>query len=290
MGRAKRFSRRSLIVLTLSLAVVTGGRWLFGSTSVVGPQDFRVKTDNVPQATIAGRVFRAQVRSPRGTMIVCHGWHNSKEYCYGYDWVCKDPGWNMVCFDFREHGQSTHTRHLSSLGYHEIWDVKAVVDYCESQHLEKPYVIYGTSMGGSIGLRWAARDPRIVGVFACSPYRNALLASQRFIDWQLHLPTWVPTPFLVHPGFAWMLSRVDLPMDLRAGGRTDLRLTILAGQYDIFAAPDQRRILAACPSPPELKKLYIIPGYGHRWLFSWKGDRSIPSHDQLLKDFLASCE
>ena len=87
-----------------------------------------------------------------------------------------------------------------------------------------------------------------------------------------------------------MLNRVDLKTDLRAGHRTDLRLTILSGEHDIFPVWDHNRILAACASPPEMKHLYILPNYGHRWLFSWKGDGKIPPHDQLLKDFLNACE
>jgi pimeloyl-ACP methyl ester carboxylesterase len=288
-------ARRVLAILIIGAAMFVGtGRWLLGAPAPRAPRaprDFRVKTDNAPQAEIAGRVFYASTRTgaARGTMIVCHGWHTSKEAGYGYNWVCRDPAWNMICFDFREHGQSTHTRHLSSLGYHEIWDVKAVVDYCEQQGLEKPYVIYGTSMGASVGLRWAARDDRIAGVFACSPFRNALRGSQQFIDDRLHAP--LPTPFLLDRGFAMMLDQVDLPQALISSKRaTPLRLTILCGERDIFPPSDQRQTLAACKSPRDMKHLYVLPGLGHRWLWSWKGNPSIPSHDKLLTDFLNACE
>ena len=172
MGTASKRICWALTALLAVAAIAGGAKWLRASSHPRPPRDFWVKTSNTPQATIAGRVFYAQTRNVHGTMIVCHGWHNAKEYCYGYDWVCRDPGWNMVCFDFREHGHSTRTRHLSSLGYHEIWDVRAVVDYCEQQGLEKPYVIYGTSMGASVGLREAASDSRIAGVFACSPLQT----------------------------------------------------------------------------------------------------------------------
>src|SRR5215218_7845690 len=142
-----------------------------------GPyESFRVKTDNVPQAEIAGWVLPAAGHA-KGTMFLLHGWNNDKERVVGWEWVRDRLDWNVVMFDFREHGESTLTSHLSSLGYHEIWDVKAVVDYAERKGLAKPYVIYGRSLGGATGLRWASMDPRISAVFAVSPYKNAYLAS-----------------------------------------------------------------------------------------------------------------
>src|SRR5205085_10662174 len=102
-----------------------------------------------------------------------------------------------------------------------------------------------SSMGGSVGMRWASQDPRIVGVFACSPYENALLATKEFIDWKLHLP--LPSPFKLHRGFARMLNQVDLPHAVAQ--RDDMRLYILAGENDCFPPTEQRQIFDASQSP-----------------------------------------
>jgi pimeloyl-ACP methyl ester carboxylesterase len=276
--------RRAVVGLLLVGVVLTGARWLRAGARPRTTQDFWVTTRNTPQATIAGHVIYSQAGTARGTMIVCHGWHNSKEYCYGYDWVCKDPGWNMVCFDFREHGQSTHTRHLSSLGYHEIWDVKAVVDYAEQQGLAKPYAIYGVSMGASTGVRWASQDARIKGVLALSPYRSGLDACELFLWRKFHL---VFDSTDLHAGLKAMLSAVNLPTDIAA--RNDLRLWILCGEHDWWPVSHEQSILDGSPSPPSFKKLFVIPGGNHGNLWAWKGNRAIPAHDQIVRDFLKAC-
>ncbi|CAN5514372.1 hypothetical protein BH09PLA1_BH09PLA1_07170 [soil metagenome] len=241
---------------------------------------FSVATENIPQAQIDGVVLPA-AGDPRGTVFLCHGFSRRKEDLYGWDWIRRELGWNLVAFDFREHGESTRTLHLTTLGYHEIWDVKAVVDHAEKTGLAKPYVIYGSSMGASVGLRWAARDPRISGVIAVSPYRNALGAAQMFFHERLHLN--------LAPQGAWteMLRAVDLPRDLRQ--RNDLRIWILCGQFDIFREPDQRAILAGSKSPANLKKLFVIPGGRHSNLWRWQGNDRVPSHDRIVREFLAEC-
>jgi pimeloyl-ACP methyl ester carboxylesterase len=244
---------------------------------------FNIRTDNTPRATIAGVVLPARGR-PRGTLFLCHGYGRSKETYYGWEWIRRELRWNLVLFDFREHGQSTHSPHLCTLGYHEIWDVKAVVDFAQERGLEGPYAIYGGSLGASIGLRWAARDPRIAGVLAVSPYRNGLVATRQFLrastGWDLQ-------PFNVHPGFRRILSVVDLPTDLSS--RTDLQIWIMCGQHDIFPESDQRAILAGSPAPASMKRLFVIPGGGHNNLWSWRGDARVPSHDQIIRDFLREC-
>lgn len=241
---------------------------------------FSVATDNIPRAQIAGVVLPAAGKA-KGTVILCHGFSGRKENLYGWNWIRRDLGWNLVAFDFREHGQSTHTFHLTTLGYHEIWDVKAVIDHAEQMGLARPYVIYGGSMGASVGLRWAARDPRISGVIAVSPYRNALGAAQQFFQQHLHLN------LAERGGWSDMLNTVDLPKDLSQ--RNDLRIWILCGEFDSFREADQRAILAGSTSPAAMKKLFVIPGGNHGNLWCWKGNDRVPSHDRIVRDFLAEC-
>ena len=52
-----------------------------------GPyESFRIKTDNVPQAEIAGWVLPASGQA-NGTMFLLHGWNNDKERVVGWEWV-----------------------------------------------------------------------------------------------------------------------------------------------------------------------------------------------------------
>ena len=179
-----------------------------------GPyQSFRIKTDNIPQAEIDGWVLPAS--HPRGTVFVLHGYNMNKDHMVGWEWMRDREHWNVVMFDFRQHGHSTRNVRLCTLGYYEIWDVKAAVDHAQSLHLAKPYVIYGTSMGAAVGLRWAGMDPRISGVLAVSPYKNAYVASQELPASRFHIDI-LPSPFALSPGFRNMLEQVDIPQAVQA--------------------------------------------------------------------------
>jgi pimeloyl-ACP methyl ester carboxylesterase len=193
-------------------------------------------------------------------------------------------GWNIVVFDFREHGQSSHSPMVCTLGFHEIWDVKAVIDHAQRQGLSEPYAVMGYSLGGSVGMRWAAQDPRIKGVLAVSPFRNGLVGARQF------LRAWVgfsPMKTEANKNFIKMLEIVDLPSDVSR--RRDMRLWIMVGQHDIFPESDQRAILAASPAPAPFKRLFVIPHARHSRLWAWQGDASVPSHDQIIREFLNEC-
>src|SRR4051812_24512912 len=242
------------------------------------PEAFTVLTSNEPQARIAGVLIRASGRS-KGTVIACHGIGDKKETLLPYRWIAEREGWNLVLFDFRGHGESTRSlTQLPTLGYHEIWDVKAVVDWAEQQKLARPYAIWGVSMGASIGLRWAAQDRRIVGVLAQSPYRNAWDAVQQF---QLHgVPLGPIGPLLLHGGLEAMLREVDLPKAVSR--RDDLLLWITVGSRDWFPVSDEQEILDASPAPAGLKRLEVAEGFGQGETWVWK------RNDPLICEFLAA--
>lgn len=242
---------------------------------------FMVPTENTPQAQIAGVVMPAS-RNARGTVFLLHGFSRRKEDLYGWNWIRRDLNWNLVAIDFREHGQSSRTFNLTTLGYHEMYDVKAAIDHAEKLGLAKPYVIYGSSMGAATGLRWAANDPRISGVIAVSPYRNGYAAAENFFKQRLHLNV------DLQGGWSDIVRQVDLPTDLAQ--RDDLRITILCGQFDIFREADQREILKGSRSPARMKKLFIIPGGYHSNLWRWQGNDRVPSHDRIVREFLRECK
>jgi pimeloyl-ACP methyl ester carboxylesterase len=241
-------------------------------------ESFRVATPNIPRADIAASCWRAPAGKARGTVFMCHGFGRSMWDFRGYRWVTDQEHFNVVRFDFRGHGQSAPGLHLPTLGYYEIYDLKAVIDWAESQGLEKPYVCYGHSMGAAIALRWAGQDPRIQGVLAQSPFRNAESATHQFRpgDVRVRLASGV----LVHGGLRRMLRTVDIPTAVAK--RHDLMLWLTLGERDYFPQSDQRAILAASPSPPELKKFIVIPKTAHGGQWKWSGN------DPLIHSFLSA--
>jgi hypothetical protein len=240
-------------------------------------EPFRVKTDNVPQAQIAGTLWRAQGEGkPRGTLFMAHGFHRSMWDFRGYTWIAEQERFNVVRFDFREHGKSSHSLRVPTLGYYEVYDLKAVIDWAEANHLEKPYLCYGHSMGAAISLRWAGEDRRISGVLAQSPFRNALDATTKFRSNDTRLQ--LANKLLVHGGLKRMLQEVDIPTAVAK--RDDLLLWLTCGDSDYFPEADQRAILAASASPESMKRFELIPNMGHGGQWRWSGN------DPLIRAFL----
>jgi pimeloyl-ACP methyl ester carboxylesterase len=238
---------------------------------------FHVKTTNLPQAELALRLWRARSNS-QGTLIMCHGFGRSMEDFLWYGWIRDRLGWNVIRFDFREHGESSHEVFgLPTLGYFEIYDVKAIIDWAEEENLPKPYVCYGHSMGAAIALRWAGQDRRISGVLGQSPFKSALDATTKFRpdDYRVQFARGV----LVRSGFEQMLNEVDICKAVAQ--RDDLLLWLSSTRQDWFGEADQREILRASASPDELKRFVAIPVeyHGDQWM--WKGN------DRFIEDFLA---
>jgi hypothetical protein len=39
-----------------------------------------------------------------------------------------------------------------------------------------------------------------------------------------------------------------------------------------------------------MKHLFVIPGGYHYNLWSWRGNKTVPAHDRILRDFLDECQ
>src|SRR5258706_13259622 len=237
------------VVALAMMLPLTGSRFAYATAR----EDFRVRTEGQPQAEIAGFVLHAGLL-PKGTIFFAHGWGCDKGIMFDcYNRVPQEYGWNAVFFDFRQHGESSKSspvgaKFFTTLGYFEVWDYKAVVDWAERKGLAKPYVCLGASMGAAISLRFAGQDSRIRAVFAESPYRTGLDAEQVF-----HFPD-----FGEHRA---MIDKVDLR--LSAAQRSDLQIYILAGEDDWFPAAQHREIIDASRAPDSYKHFIVVRGEGN---------------------------
>jgi uncharacterized protein len=77
-------------------------------------------------------------------------------------------GYGVLAWDFRAHGKSDGE--YSSLGYYEVLDVKAALDYALAQPGVKHVGGWGGSMGAVTMIRAAAQYPQIEAVVADSPF------------------------------------------------------------------------------------------------------------------------
>ena len=77
-------------------------------------------------------------------------------------------GNNVLLFDWRSRGQSDVAQH--SLAYYELRDAEAAVAYAFKRIPEAQLGLMSFSMGASVALLLAAREPRVAAVAADSPF------------------------------------------------------------------------------------------------------------------------
>lgn len=102
-----------------------------------------------------------------GTVIlVAHGYGDTRaEHFHA---LFASHGYGVVSWDFRAHGASEGD--FSSLGYYEIRDAKAALDFALSQPGVEQVGAWGGSMGAVTMIRAAAEYPEIEALVADSPF------------------------------------------------------------------------------------------------------------------------
>lgn len=116
-------------------------------------------------------ISEIEVDSPKGVVIYLSGIQQpSVTYFYGHSKWLKERDFASILLEVRGHGQSEGNR--VALGYEEVADVQAVVDYIKAQekYSEAPIILHGVSMGGAIAINAFGQIPEIDGLIAMSAY------------------------------------------------------------------------------------------------------------------------
>jgi len=119
--------------------------------------------------TLVGWTARADLdTAPSGTFIILHGVGARKEPMpHSMSWATSH-GFDAACFDSRGHGESGGA--YVTYGAHESKDVSSIINVLQDEGFAAPYFIWGTSMGGAIGLLATAQDHRIAGAIIESTF------------------------------------------------------------------------------------------------------------------------
>ena len=154
------------------------------SVAVIEPGNYQMTYRVVVHENQAGRKRKRLVlewedakeeASParsHGTVMVLHGYRDSKEDSLHWALALAEAGYRAVVVDFRGHGRSTGK--VISYGAFEATDLVQVVDELEQRDLFQGKIgVMGTSYGGSVGLLLAAKDPRVATVVSLEPYSSA---------------------------------------------------------------------------------------------------------------------
>lgn len=110
---------------------------------------------------------------PRAVVIYVSGiMQPSVTYFYGHARMMQKEQIASFLLELRAHGNSTGNR--LGLGYTEVEDVRALVDYISSQPAYEglPIILQGVSMGGAVVLNAFGELPEVDGVIAMSAYAS----------------------------------------------------------------------------------------------------------------------
>jgi uncharacterized protein len=162
-------------------------------------------------------------------------------------------GFNLLYFDFRNHGKSGGN--VSSLGKLESEDLKAAIDFLKNQKPKQSEKIgvYGISMGATIVILTAAEDKRIDAVVADSPFSSFSDIVVRYAKLFYGIPKYplVPITFLftkLRLGFdpneisaINVVSKIAPRPIFFIHGESDERIPIAEGKklYDIAGEPKE---------------------------------------------------
>lgn len=114
-----------------------------------------------------------QADAPKGVVIYLTGiMQPSITYFYSHAAWMQQNGYASFLLEVRSHGNSTGK--LIGLGYTEVADVQAIVEYIKGckKYANLPIVIQGASMGGAIAINAFGQIPEIDACIAMSPYTS----------------------------------------------------------------------------------------------------------------------
>src|SRR5207249_3139445 len=103
------------------------------------------------------------------TIILCHGYESSRGELLTLESALQDHQYNVFIFDFAAHGANGG---ISTLGYHEVDEVRAAVDVLAARPDLDPtrLGLWGYNMGAYAALREAENDKRIRALVLDSVY------------------------------------------------------------------------------------------------------------------------
>jgi pimeloyl-ACP methyl ester carboxylesterase len=194
---------------------------------------------------LAGWYIPAAAGGPTGpTVVLAHGYGANKSGMLSYAELLH-PDYNVVIFDFRNHGQSGGSQ--TTLGVLEQNDLEAVIDWLTDAKAPEQIAVLGSSMGGAVALHEAVGDERVDALVLDSTHAtlaNALQARLERQGYPLSLPgAWsILLGSLIRTGQD--VSAVDPVLRIEVYRERPV-LIIVGGQDNAIGATDGQDLLAA---------------------------------------------
>lgn len=131
-------------------------------------------------------------RKTANTVIFCHGVTLSHICSIKYAQMFHRRGWNVFLYDHRRHGGSEGN--LTSYGYYEKHDLKAMVDYLRTKINRNAVIgLHGESMGAATILQYGGMNDNVDFYIADCSYSSFWGQLSHVLKTRYHLPVF---PFL----------------------------------------------------------------------------------------------
>ena len=219
--------------------------------------------------TVNGDTLSAVLHHPahgaRGAAILCHGMESAKnsEKLIFLAQALAERGIPALRFDFRYVGASSGK--FADITYSgEVEDLKTAYDFVQSRRLG-PTVLFGSSMGGTVALLFAAQEPDIAAIVTlAAPVHPENFPTRVLTPTQLE--HWRERGYITYNGRRLNVSLLADLETLEVLQRAQLircPVLILHGDADEVVPVAEAYELHDCL--PGLKQLSIFTGIDHRF-------------------------
>ncbi|MBP6892431.1 alpha/beta hydrolase [Candidatus Babeliales bacterium] len=144
---------------------------------------FSVKKNAETEETFERKGLLALRPDALGTVIICHGYTQSKHEAFFLKILFSH--FNVLAFDFRAHGEMIEKGQFSTIGRDEVFDVLGAVQFVKSlpSSVEKPIIGFGFSMGAVSLLQAQAQYKNLFDLLILdSPFDSSSACMERNID------------------------------------------------------------------------------------------------------------
>ncbi len=194
------------------------------------------------------------------SVLLLHGYARTHSRMWRYGSFLHRAGYGVLAFDTR----SARTAHRlpTTLGYNEMADAQAVLDWLRVRQPHGRIGVLGESLGASVAMMLAARNPDVAAVVEDCGFASGKLALEEASERWAHLPRWPTAPML-----RWLERRMTgfdpyaIDVVSAAQSLTARPVLFIQGLEDNRFSPIQVRALwqAAGGKDP----LWLIPDAGH---------------------------
>jgi pimeloyl-ACP methyl ester carboxylesterase len=227
---------------------------------------------------LSGSYFRARTGERAGVLVYCHEYLSDRWSYFPYLDQLRDRGFDILAFDFRNHGASQSEPGYTPMHWasdREVRDLRAALDYLRSRPDRDPagFGLFGVSRGGTASLLVTPAERDIWGVITDGAFPTKGMMIAYSVRWT---ELYIKSQFLrsLVPNWLYILlaslgrrqaerrRNCRFPDVERAVARLAPRPWLMIhGERDTYVSPEVVRDLFRCGNGP--KELWLVPDAKH---------------------------